>query len=103
MIKLANNSMSYLETWKSQEYMQIQESRQLFERASALISKKAEEFVNKSIENTLRDYKLGNIQSVDGNLGRRGERQADYGNLVAAEAALMELVVHIKEKARSGK
>ena len=26
-----------------------------------------------------------------------------YGNLVAAEAALMELVAHIKEKARSGK
>ena len=27
----------------------------------------------------------------------------DYGNLVAAEAALTTLVVHIKEKARSGK
>ena len=26
-----------------------------------------------------------------------------YGNLVAAEAALTELVVHIKEKARCGK
>ena len=57
--------------------MQIQENRQLLERASALISKKAEEFINKAIENTLRDFKLVNIQLVDGNLGRRtstGER-----------------------------
>ena len=62
--------------------MQIQENRQLLERASALISKKAEEFINKSIEITLRDCKLGNIHLVDGN-GRRAsasERQVCPNN-----------------------
>ena len=72
-----------LETWKSQEYMQIQENRQLLERASALISEKTEEFINKAIETTLRDCKLGNIQLVDGNHGRRAsasERQVCPNN-----------------------
>jgi len=58
--------------------MQIQDNRQLLERASTLISRKAEEFINKAIENTLRNCKLGNIQSVDGNHGRlasTGEQQ----------------------------
>lgn len=67
-----------LDTWKSQEYMQIQDNRQLLERASTLISKKADEFINKAIENTLKDCKLGNIRSVDGNHGRlasTGEKQ----------------------------
>ena len=50
--------------------MQIQDNRQLLERASTLISKKAEGFINKAIEDTLRGCKLGNIQSVDGNHGR---------------------------------
>ena len=72
-----------LETWKGQEYMQITENRQLLKRAYALISKKAEEFINKAIESTLRDFKLGKIQLVDGNLGRRastGERQVRPNN-----------------------
>ena len=63
--------------------MQIWDNRQLLERASALISKKAEEFINKAIENTLKDCKFGNIQLVDGKLGRRastGERQVCPNN-----------------------
>ena len=64
-----------LDTWKSQEYMQIQDNRQLLERASTLISKKADEFIHKAIETTLKDCRLGNIRSVDGNLGRTGEKQ----------------------------
>jgi len=59
-----------LDTWKSQEYMQIQDNRQLLERASTLISKKAGEFINKAIETTLKDCTLGNIRSVDGDLSR---------------------------------
>ena len=59
-----------LETWKGQEYLQIQENRQLLERASTLISKRADEFINKAIETTLKNCKFGIIQSVDGNLGR---------------------------------
>ena len=59
-----------LETWKGQEYLQIQENRQLLERASTLISKKADEFINKAIETTLKNCKFGIIRSVDGNLGR---------------------------------
>lgn len=57
-----------LDTWKSQEFTQIQENRQLLDRASGLISKKAEEFINKAIEKTLKDWNLGGIQ----NSGRRG-------------------------------
>ena len=63
--------------------MQIQDNRHLLKRASALISKKADEFINKAIESTLRDCNLGNIQLVDGNLGRRastGERQVCPNN-----------------------
>ena len=59
-----------LETWKGQECLQIQENRQLLERASTLISKRADEFINKAIETTLKNCKFGIIQSVDGNLGR---------------------------------
>ena len=63
--------------------MQIQQNRQLLERASALIPKKAEEFINKAIETTLSDCKLGVIQLVDGNHDRRasaGERQVCPNN-----------------------
>ena len=61
-----------LDTWKSQEYMQIQENRQLLNRAFGMISKKADEFITKAIEKTLKDWNLGDIRSGDGNLGRRG-------------------------------
>ena len=50
--------------------MQIQKNRQLLRQASAFITEKADGFINKAIKNTLKDFKLGNIQSVDGNLGR---------------------------------
>ena len=72
-----------LKTWRSQEHMLIHDSRGLLERASALISKKAGEFINKAIENTLRDCKFGNIQLVGGSLGRcasTGKRQVCPNN-----------------------
>ena len=53
-----------LETWKGQEYLQIQENRRLLKRASTLIQKKAEEFINKAIETTLKNCKFGIIQPV---------------------------------------
>ena len=64
-----------LETWKGQEDLQIQENRQLLERASTLISDKAYGFMNKAIENTWKNCKLGIIQPADGNLASAGGRQ----------------------------
>ena len=61
-----------LDTWKSQEYTQIQENRQLLERGSGLISKKAYEFIDVAIEKTLKEWNLGGIQSGDRNSGRGG-------------------------------
>jgi hypothetical protein len=50
--------------------MQIQENRQLLERASMMISQKAYTFVNQAIERTLQDWRLGDINSDDGGFGR---------------------------------
>jgi hypothetical protein len=58
-----------LDTWTSEQHRQIQVNRQLLERASGMISKKADEFINKAIEKTLRECKFGEIRSGD---GRRG-------------------------------
>ena len=59
-----------LDTWKSQEDMQIQENRQLLERASVFISTKADEFINKAIEDTLKKFRLRNIQLGNEHLDR---------------------------------
>jgi len=57
--------------------MQIQENRQLLNRAFGMISKKADEFITKAIEKTLKDWNLGDIRSGDGNLGRRGSAEKE--------------------------
>ena len=58
-----------LDTWKGWEYLQIHDNRLLLERVSNITSTRAEEFVNKAIENTLNKFGPGNIQLLDGNLG----------------------------------
>ena len=50
--------------------MQIQENRILLEKASIMISQKAYGFIGQAIERTLQDWRLGAIQSEDGDLGR---------------------------------
>jgi len=50
--------------------MQIQENLLLIEKASSMISQKAHGFIGQVIERTLQDWRLGNIQSEDRDLGR---------------------------------
>jgi len=50
--------------------MQILDNRQLLEKASVMISQKAYTFVGQAIERTLQDWRLGDIQSEDGDIGR---------------------------------
>ena len=50
--------------------MQIQENRILLEKASIMVSKKAYGFIDQAIERTLQVWRLGAIQSEDGDLGR---------------------------------
>ena len=58
--------------------MQIQENRLMLERASSVISEKAHGFIGQAIVRTLQDWRLGAIQSEDGDLGR-GPRGASAG------------------------
>jgi len=58
--------------------MQIQENRLLLEKASSMISQKAYGFIGQAIEKTLQDWRLGNIQSGNKDLGR-GPRGASVG------------------------
>ena len=58
--------------------MQIQENRLLLEKASVITSQKAYEFIGQAIERTLCHWRLGDIQSEDGDLGR-GPRGAYVG------------------------
>ena len=60
-----------LKDWRMGQQMEIQDNRHLLDRLSTLISARVEEFIHKAIENTWKDCTLGNIQLVDGNLGRR--------------------------------
>jgi hypothetical protein len=78
-----------LDTWNREEHVQIQENRQLLERASVMISQKAYTFVNQAIERTLQDWKLGGINSGDGSLGR-GPRSAAAGE---KEVKALEVLV----------
>jgi len=59
--------------------MQIQENRLLLEKASSMISQKAHGFIGQAIERTLQDWRLGAIQSEDGDLIGRGPRGASAG------------------------
>ena len=72
-----------LDTWTSQEYVQIQENRQRLKKASTSISDKADGFIKKAIDNTLEDCKLGSIRLVSRNPGRlasTGEEQVGPKN-----------------------
>ena len=59
-----------LDTWNQQESTQIEENRRLLEKAATMISQKAYKYIGQAIERTLQDWKLGSIQSEDGDLGR---------------------------------
>ena len=50
--------------------MQIRENRVLLEKASRIISQRAYRCIDQAIERTLKDWRLGDIQSEDGDLGR---------------------------------
>jgi hypothetical protein len=62
-----------LDTWTSELNRQIQVNRQLLERASRIISKKADEFINEAIEKALRECKFGDLRSGDGRRGGGNE------------------------------
>jgi hypothetical protein len=55
-----------LDTWTSEQQKQIQTNRQVLERASKVISTKADGFINNAIEKTLRECNFGTIRSGDG-------------------------------------
>ena len=61
--------------------MQIQENRILLEKASIMISQKAYGFIGQAIERTLQDWRLGAVQSEDGDFGRapRGASAGEKG------------------------
>jgi hypothetical protein len=67
-----------LDTWTSEQHRQIQVNRQLLERASGIISKKADGFMNKAIEKTLRECKFGDIWLGDAR--RRGGNEVRSKN-----------------------
>ena len=58
--------------------MQIQDNRQLLERASSMISQKAYGYIRQAIDRTLQDWRLGDIRSEDRDPGR-GPRGAPAG------------------------
>ena len=66
--KAREKFQAVLDTWNREEHMQIQENRQLLERASVMTSKKAYGFIKQAIDKTLRDWRLGDIQSEDADL-----------------------------------
>ena len=71
-----------LDTWNQEEHVQIQENRSLLEKASIYISQKAYKSIGQAIETTLKDWKLGDIQSEDADLGRdpKGASAGDKGD-----------------------
>ena len=70
-----------MDTWNREEHWQIQENRILLEKASIIISQKAYRLIGQAIERTLQDWRLGNIPSEDGDLGRspRGAPAGEKG------------------------
>ena len=57
--------------------MLIQENRLLLEKASVIILQRAHGLISQAIDRTLQDWRLGDIQSEDGDLGLgRGPRGA---------------------------
>ena len=64
--------------------MQIQENRTLLEKASIMISQKAYRFIGQAIEKTLQDWRQGDIQSEEGDLGLGSQRVSvlEYSDLI---------------------
>jgi len=85
-----------LDTWNREEHRQIQENRQLLERASVTISQKAYTFVNQAIERTLQDWRLGDINSDDGGLGR-GPQGASADEKGGVKVLTVKTVAHAEE------
>ena len=61
--------LAVLETWSREEQLEVQENRQLLEKASVMVSQRAYGFIGQAIERTLRQWRLGAIQSEDRVLG----------------------------------
>ena len=71
-----------MDTWNREEHDQIQENLVLLEKEVVIISQKADESIGQAIERILQDWRLGDIQSEDGDLGR-GPRGAFAGEGVS--------------------
>jgi hypothetical protein len=72
-----------LDIWKKERTKQVEESRQVLARASAVTLQKACESINQAIEATLQNWKLGVVQLED--IVRRGPQaspgEKEVGNL----------------------
>ena len=79
-----------LDTWNREEHTQIQESRIVLEKASQMISQRAYKSIDQAIEKTLQDWRLGDIQSEDGDVGGdpQGASAGDKGVSVVEYPAL---------------
>jgi hypothetical protein len=75
-----------LDTWRREEHRQILENRQLLERASEMISQKAYGFIDQAIEKTLQDWRLGDIHSEDGHIGRGPSAGEKWVNMLGYSA-----------------
>jgi hypothetical protein len=71
MIELTSNSRLCWKPGTARSMSRSRRTASCSNRASGMISKKADEFIHKAIEKTLKDCKLGDIRSGDGKLGRR--------------------------------
>ena len=72
----------------------------LLERASIMISQKAYGFIGQAIERTLQDWRLGAIQSEDGDLGRapRGASAGEKGVSVLEYPGLTKYTHQVAHK-----
>jgi hypothetical protein len=73
--------------------MQIQENRQLLERASVMISQKAYTFINQATERTLQDWRLGGSNSDDG----RGPRVASTSDKGVRALEVLVSTIHANQ------
>lgn len=56
---------SVLDRWNNEEFQQMQENKAFLTRAFDFISKKASGYINEAINNTLREWKLGQIETAN--------------------------------------
>ena len=88
-----------LETWNREEQLEVQENRQMLEKASGMISQRAHGFIGQAIERTLRQWRLGAIESEDGDLGLgrapRGASAGEKGVSVLEYPTLARCTKHV--------